>query len=293
MKPIPLDQLQAKTSLGFQVKSFYPDESFDKKAKDLGAHRDDHYLFFLLKRGNGSLTIDWQQVNMGAGQLFYILPAQVHHHIRTRAAEGWFLAVDTSMVPPECRDVFEGKLDLQLPCTLNPTLLRQFTSLLTVLQQRYAENNNARLRIPAMHALLQSFVTMAAGSYDDVPATNQLLSRPAELCRQFKRLMAENIRTIKSPATYSNRLNVSLSYLNQSVKSMTGLPVRYWIQQEILVEAKRLLYHTQFNVKQIAYELGYEDAAYFSRFFRRSAGMSALAFRATLSRPRSKNLTQN
>ena len=180
MKPIPLDQLRAKTSLGFQIKSFYPDESFDKKAKDLGAHRDDHYLFFLLKRGNGSLTIDWQQVNMGAGQLFY-----------------------------------------------NPTL-----------------------------------------------------------CRQFKRLMAENIRTIKSPATYSNRLNVSLSYLNQSVKSMTGLPVRYWIQQEILVEAKRLLYHTQLNVQQIAYELGYEDAAYFSRFFRRSAGMSALAFRATLSRTR-------
>jgi len=282
MKPIPLDQLQAKTSLGFQIKSFSPDESFDKKAKDLGAHRDDHYLFFLLKKGKGSLTIDWQQVNLAAGQLFYILPAQVHHYIRTRAADGWFLAVDTSMVPPECRDIFEGKLDLQCPCTLNPTLLCQFTSLLTVLQQRYAENNNARLRIPAMHALLQSFVTMAAGSYDNVPATNQLQSRPAQLCRQFKRLMAENIRTIKSPVAYSNRLHVSLSHLNQSVKSMTGLPVRYWIQQEILVEAKRLLYNTQFNVKQIAYELGYEDAAYFSRFFRRSAGMSALAFRATL-----------
>lgn len=238
MKPIPLDQLQAKTSLGFQIKSFSPDESFDKKAKDLGAHRDDHYLFFLLKRGKGSMTVDW-------------------------------------------------------PCTLTSTLLRQFTSLLTVLHQRYTENNNARLRIPAMHALLQSFVMMAAGSYDDVPVTNQLLSRPAQLCRQFKRLMAENIRTIKSPATYSNQLNVSLSHLNQSVNSMTGLPVSYWIQQEILVEAKRLLYHTQLNVQQIAHELGYEDAAYFSRFFRKSAGMSALAFRATLSLPRSKNLTQN
>jgi len=92
--------------------------------------------------------------------------------------------------------------------------------------------------------------------------------------------MAKNIRTIKSPSGYSTRLNVSPSYLNESVKHITGLPVSYWIQQEILLEAKRLLYYSEFNVKQIAYELGYDDPSYFSRFFRRAAGMSALEFRA-------------
>jgi AraC family transcriptional activator of pobA len=92
--------------------------------------------------------------------------------------------------------------------------------------------------------------------------------------------MAENIRTIKSPSGYASRLNVSQSYLNESVKRITGFPVTYWIQQEVLLEAKRLLYHSELNVKQIAYELGYEDPSYFSRFFGRAAGMPALAFRA-------------
>ena len=126
MSQIPLDQLQVKTNLGVQIKAFLPGQTFAQKARDLGAHRDDHYIFFLLNRGSGSLMIDLQTVDLKAGQLYYILPGQVHHHIRTRGAEGWFLAIDTSLVPPECRNVFEGKLNLQLPYTLQPAQLKQY-----------------------------------------------------------------------------------------------------------------------------------------------------------------------
>jgi AraC family transcriptional regulator, transcriptional activator of pobA len=280
MKKIPLDQLQAKTNLGLQIKTFLPGETFNQKAKDLGAHRDDHYIFFLLKKGSGSLMIDLQKVDVKTGQLYYILPAQVHHHIRTNVAEGWFLAIDTSLVPAECRIVFEGKLNLQLPCTLQPALLKQCLDALSLLHERYAGANKARFDTLVIHALLQSFLAMAANAYDDLPEPSQMLSRPAELSRQFKMLMVKNIRSIKSPSGYSTRLNVSESYLNESVRRITGFSIRYWIQQEILLEAKRLLYYSEFNVRQISYELGYEDPSYFSRFFRKAAGMSALEFRA-------------
>ena len=280
MKKIPLDRLQAKTNLGLQIKTFLPGETFNQKAKDLGAHRDDHYIFFLLKKGSGSMMIDLQKVDMKTGQLYYILPAQVHHHIRTNRAEGWFLAIDTSLVPAECRIVFEGKLNLQLPCILQPALLKQYLDVLSLLHERYSGANKARFDTLVIRALLQSFLAMAANAYDDLPEPNQTLSRPAELSRQFRMLMTENIRSIKSPSGYSTRLNVSESYLNESVRRITGFSIRYWIQQEILLEAKRLLYYSEFNVRQISYELGYEDPSYFSRFFRKAAGMSALEFRA-------------
>jgi len=280
MKKIPLDRLQAKTNLGLQIKTFLPGETFDQKARDLGAHRDDHYIFFLLKKGSGSMMIDLQKVDMKTGQLYYILPAQVHHHIRTNRAEGWFLAIDTSLVPAECRIVFEGKLNLQLPCILQPALLKQYLDVLSLLHERYSGANKARFDTLVIRALLQSFLAMAANAYDDLPEPNQTLSRPAELSRQFRMLMTENIRSIKSPSGYSTRLNVSESYLNESVRRITGFSIRYWIQQEILLEAKRLLYYSEFNVRQISYELGYEDPSYFSRFFRKAAGMSALEFRA-------------
>ena len=280
MKKIPLDRLQVKTNLGVQIKAFLPGETFDQKIRDLGAHRDDHYIFFLLKNGSGSLMIDLQTVELKTGQLYYILPGQVHHHIKTHRAEGWFLAIDASLIPAECRIVFEGKLSLQLPYTLQPPLLQQYLHVLNLLAERCAEANKARFDTLVIHALLQSFLAMAANAYDDLPELNQTLSRPAELSRQFRMLMTKNIRSIKSPSDYSARLNVSQSYLNESVKRITGFSITYWIQQEILLEAKRLLYYSEFNIKQISYELGYEDPSYFSRFFRKAAGMSALEFRA-------------
>ncbi|WP_228377142.1 helix-turn-helix domain-containing protein [Chryseobacterium sp. FH2] len=63
-------------------------------------------------------------------------------------------------------------------------------------------------------------------------------------------------------------------------KNTTGLSVSQHIQNRIVLEAKRLLYHTDKSVKEISFELGYDDYPYFSRFFTKAAGMSALKFRS-------------
>jgi len=70
-----------------------------------------------------------------------------------------------------------------------------------------------------------------------------------------------------------------LGHLNETIKKATGSTVSYWIGQEIFSEAKRLLNYTDADVKQIAYELGYADQAYFVRFFRKLSGLSPLGFR--------------
>ena len=84
---------------------------------------------------------------------------------------------------------------------------------------------------------------------------------------------------MKSPSQYADELNYSLSHLNDSVKITTGFPVSYWIHQQVILEAKRLLYYTDMNVREIAFSLGYEDYTYFSRLFSKVAGMSPNAFR--------------
>ncbi|MGY0035088.1 hypothetical protein [Pedobacter sp. NJ-S-72] len=58
MKNIPLHILQDNTSLGLQIEKFVEDEPYVDMVGPLGAHRDDHYIFFLLKKGSGMLMID-------------------------------------------------------------------------------------------------------------------------------------------------------------------------------------------------------------------------------------------
>lgn len=104
-------------------------------------------------------------------------------------------------------------------------------------------------------------------------------SRAFKLTRQFRILVKQQFKTLKNPSSYAEILNISPSYLTEVVKDITGKPAGYWIQQEIIIEAKRMLYYTDLTVKEIADDLGYTDYAYFSRMFSKIAKQSALDFR--------------
>jgi AraC-like DNA-binding protein len=63
------------------------------------------------------------------------------------------------------------------------------------------------------------------------------------------------------------------------VKAVTGKSVSTHIQLRVVLEAKRLLYHSGRSVKEIAGELGYDDYSYFTRLFTKVVGMTPIAFR--------------
>lgn len=91
--------------------------------------------------------------------------------------------------------------------------------------------------------------------------------------------MERHISDIKGPAEYARMLNVSVGYLNEAIKVATGQSVGTMIGRYVTILAKRELCYTAKMAKEIAYGLGYEDYNYFSRLFRRYAGMSPRAFR--------------
>jgi len=93
-------------------------------------------------------------------------------------------------------------------------------------------------------------------------------------------MLAMKYKTMKSAGEYASALHLSLSYLNEAVKEATVFTVSYWIQHEILLESRRLLYYGGGSVKEIAHELGYDDHAYFSRMFKKAVGRSPGGFRA-------------
>ncbi|MDN5285023.1 MAG: transcriptional regulator, AraC family [Mucilaginibacter sp.] len=279
MKSIPVDKLQDQTSAGLQIKVFSLDDKPQNKTERPDAHRDDHYIFFLLTNGSGALKVDFQDIVLTAGQLYYVLPSQVHYRIKTDRAEGWFLAVDTSLIPADFRDVFERRLNLQGPRRPTDYELKQYLNLLGLLRNEFIERQGDKYYLPIIHTLVQSFLAMAASTYNSVETIENKHTRSVELARQFKNLLTAHSHTIKSPSAYASKLNVSSGYLNEAIKKVTGSTVSYWIQQEVFSEAKRLLYHSDVDVKQIAHELGYTDYSYFIRSFRKASGLSPLRFR--------------
>lgn len=278
MKDVPIHKLQDRSNLGFQIKQFVREDTVHNQSGDLGAHRDDHYIFFVLTEGSGSTFVDFEEKIIGANQLYYILPEQIHYRIRSHKAKGWFIAADPSLVDPECRNIIESWAGFQQPITLAPDEIKDYDLLLGILHHQTSMQQQTN-RLSVLHALLRSFFEMVASSLRMYSKVETDSSRPAILSKQFRKLINENIKKYKSPAAYAEMLHVSAPYLNESLKKITGSTVSFWIKFAIVTEAKRLLYFTDLNVKEIANDLGFENHSYFSRLFYKETGMSALTFR--------------
>jgi len=280
MNDIPWHQLYDRADAGVEIDHFKPGDTYEEE-ETLGAHRDDHYIFFLVESGHAELMIDFSSIAFVPGTIYFILPGQVHHRINAEMAYGWFLAIDTGLLSAAQRQVFEERLTLQQPLVLSPAEQKRYQQMLQPLYRHYLEQEGQPFYRQILYNLLQAFTGMVAAHYQAAESSGAAPTRKTQLTQAFKALLTEKYKTIKSPSGYAELLNVSPSYLNEALKQSTGLPVSYWIIQELMLEAKRLLYYTDSNVKEVAHQLGYEDHTYFSRLFKQQVGLTPLAFRAT------------
>lgn len=275
---IPLHRLKTRASTGVEIKHFRSDR-MPKDASTLGAHRDDHYLFFVLESGSARVLLDFNEVHFQENMLTYILPGQVHHYLNSGVLSGWSIAVDASLVPTPCRDVFEGQLITQQPITLNAEQIDEVNRLLNLLQSRFNSNKDDAFNLPITYALLHAFINIVANAYSKPNTRGVRAPRAAEMARQFKALLTANVVAHKRASAYAEMMNVTEGYLNEVLKRITGFSITNLITNEVMLEAKRLLYYSQLNVKQIAHQLGYQDHTYFSRLFKKAEGITPLEFR--------------
>lgn len=92
-------------------------------------------------------------------------------------------------------------------------------------------------------------------------------------------LIATNFRSRKPAAFYAAALGISATHLNRFIRDATGLSLLELVATHIMEAARRDLVFTPTPVHSIGYSLGFSDPAYFSRFFRKHAGLSPAAFR--------------
>lgn len=111
-------------------------------------------------------------------------------------------------------------------------------------------------------------------------AASRLASVFLELLeRQFPVESAERPLQLKSAQDYASSLNVHVNYLNRAVKEVTGKPTTAHIAERIISEAKALLQHTDWNIADIAYALGFEYPSYFNNYFKRMTGTNPKSLR--------------
>lgn len=129
--------------------------------------------------------------------------------------------------------------------------------------------------------LLKQIIIRATRLWKKQQLPGQVLNIPAEVefYRNFNQLVEIHYKEWHAVADYAQALGLTAKTLSNKFNKLNLTQPNELIKSRILLEAKRLLCFTNWSVKEIAYELGYDDPAYFNRLFTGKIGDSPVVFR--------------
>lgn len=279
--PVPLHRLEvaAPHRLPFAIGTF---DTIGPLSRAAFPHRHTFYEIVQVAAGSGSHVVDLRRSPLGPPQLGVIVPGQVHFWERISGLRGWGVLFEESFLldRPEDRDALH-RLSVHPPLRLTGG---QGAGVHHVLEEMHREYQERR---PGLTSVLQAYLhillvraTRLLRQRGDVAEEPPRRGRPAQIADQFGRLLAAPAAPLGRPVRqWAAELGVSVSYLNEAVRSATGRTPARLVREAQVLEAKRLLASTTLTVRGVAREVGFADPAYFCRFFRREVGSSPGEFR--------------
>ena len=125
-------------------------------------------------------------------------------------------------------------------------------------------------------------ITASRAKIEQRQNEDTLPARMPSAAEDLKNAIETHFKTLHAPADYGDLLHLSTKTLNKASKDHFNKTLTDLIAERLIIEAKRELYLTAKSVKEIAFELGYEDEFYFSRYFKKKVGVSPQTFRNTV-----------
>ncbi len=240
-----------------------------------------------IKRGTGVIHIDLEAYPLHNDQLVCISPGQLLCVKTGVALEGCyisfsaeFLLMAEGQVPISFMDTLYERRSL--PVMPLVTEIRYETeAAVGMMNKEYSRYG--LLRLPIVQGLLNILIAYIAGIMQ-VRQQEHIHDRDGEMVRKFMKLVKQYFLSRKMVSDYASELCVSPNYLNRIVKKISGFTASYHIQQQIILEAKRQAMYSSLSMKEVAYSLGFNDYAHFSKFFKNNSGMNFTCFKNGVNR---------
>ncbi|MFD0277348.1 AraC family transcriptional regulator [Kitasatospora sp. NPDC127111] len=240
-------------------------------------HRHSFFEIVHVTGGTGAHVVDLVHRPLRPPQLCVIAPGQVHYWADADGLTGQVVLFNEDFLLSHPQDLaalrsLAGRPVLRLGEQAAPV-----AALLADMEHEYRARPAGYpgvLRASLHILIVRALRARAPGEGGAAP------DRTAELAASFTRLIADPGGLRRSVASCAQELGVSPGHLQALVKQATGRTPGRLIRQQRTLEAKRLLACTDLTIRQVSREAGFDDPAYFCRFFRRETGMTPGEFRA-------------
>lgn len=271
-------------NLAFKVMHFEDNNHFDH------IQRNNYYALIWVKKGSGKIKADFSEYAFEENSLLAFSPYQPFMICTSEQIEGIaiffhsdFYCIHFHQKEVSCNGVLFNNI-YEPPYTVINDAAAVTIDL--IIAQIKAEMLQSEL---AQYELLVSYlkvilITASRLKTEQLKEQTALIPNAKEpiVLQSLKDAIENNFKIKHSPSFYAEELNISAKALAKLSKTYFNKTLTELISERIIVEAKRELYLTNKAVKEIAYELGYEDEHYFSRFFKTNADISPQLYRETV-----------
>lgn len=273
-----------------EVRHFQPDdalhcetlavrgESFDWT---IPAHRHEGlHQFMWLGQGSAELLLDGRPQRCSAPAALMVAPGCVHQLRFQPGSDGWQVSVPSARLERALAGapLLAARLaNSQLLDAAPQALGLHFAALAAEFE------SSEPGRADALQAHLLLLATALLRLCGATPVDDRRRALRDTLVQRYRSLLELHLRAHRPLQFYAGELGVTADHLSRSCRAVCGLSALDLMHERLLLEARRLLAYTPASVAEVARELGFDDPAYFSRFFNRRTGCSPQAYRQALS----------
>jgi AraC family transcriptional activator of pobA len=242
---------------------------------EFDAHRHARlHQILLIARGGGQATLEGRVHALRPMRVVNVPVGHVHGFSFTRGTQGWVLTVAAEMLDEVLTPAEGLRRVLVQPAVVRGT--PQMRSTMAQIFSEFAGRHFARAHL--LRALSAALIGLVAREMAGKQDTPDAASR-ADLFRRFEALLEQHFLEHWTVSDYAKALSITPTHLSRLVRASTGHAASHLILDRVVREARRNLVYTNLPVSTIAYALGFNDPAYFSRLFSGATGLSPRAFR--------------
>lgn len=246
-------------------------------------HNHNYYHLVYFTEGSGEHLIDFEKFPVKTGMMYFMKPGQVHQWYFKEKYDGFVVNFSSSFfdwigINSSLLQKFSFLQSIKITdhvIELNKELQAIISPLFeNIINENLLNDQFTNLKIGSQ--LLELFILIERNYFADSNAVNDYKS---VLLNNFQSLIDQHFKVKKLPKDYAEMLYITPNHLNALCKDLGGISAGELIRSRVVLEAKRLLVNKELSVSEIAYELNFQDASYFVKFFKKYTNFTPEQFR--------------